>query len=96
MDKPIQVTIAYVDHQHQLLIPVKVPKNTTIKEAIECSGICQQGATIDLDHLAVGIFGRLKTLENIVQHDDRIELYRPLVFDPKDARRRRLAANQKD
>lgn len=90
----IAIQIAYADHKQQLLIDLSVPANTTIQDALLKSNIAQQG--VDISQLAVGIYGKKKELDTIVREHDRIELYRPLVADPKDSRRRRVEKERKD
>jgi putative ubiquitin-RnfH superfamily antitoxin RatB of RatAB toxin-antitoxin module len=66
-----------------------VDAGTTIGQAIEMSGILQEAPEINLVTMPVGIYGKKKTLDTVLQPRDRIEIYRPLIADPKDARRRR-------
>ncbi len=62
-------------------------------DAIEQSGILTEFAEIDLAHNPVGIFGRRCSLERPLHPGDRVEIYRPLAIDPKEARRRRAGRN---
>jgi uncharacterized protein len=78
------IEVAYATPEQQVIIALDVPYNTTIATAIELSGLKVEAA-------AVGIFGKSCDLQHIVQVGDRIELYRPLVHDPKEARRQRAA-----
>jgi putative ubiquitin-RnfH superfamily antitoxin RatB of RatAB toxin-antitoxin module len=66
-----------------------VEEGTTIGQAIEQSGILQDAPDINLVTMPVGIYGKKKTLDTVLQARDRIEIYRALIADPKDARRRR-------
>ena len=62
---------------------------TTIGQAIEISGILQDAPEINLATMPVGIYNKKKTLDTVLRARDRVEIYRPLIADPKDARRRR-------
>jgi putative ubiquitin-RnfH superfamily antitoxin RatB of RatAB toxin-antitoxin module len=93
-EKEIGVVIAYALPDHQWLIDVSVPPGTTVRGAIEASGLLAHAPGIDLDATRVGIYGKLSTLDTVVRASDRIEVYRPLIADPKDARRRRAAGGK--
>jgi putative ubiquitin-RnfH superfamily antitoxin RatB of RatAB toxin-antitoxin module len=87
----INVSVAYALPDRQYLIDVQVAPGTTLEAAIRQSGFLRQMSDIDLANVRIGIFGKLKTLETIVRERDRIEIYRPLIADPKEARRTRAA-----
>ena len=91
----IDVEVAYATPKKQLIIPVKVSKGTNIKQAIEKSGIQKEFADIDLNINHVGIFGKKTTLNHVLVEKDRIEIYRPLIIDPKEQRRRKAADKKK-
>ena len=90
LDK-IMIEVSYALPKKQIIIPVLVPKDTSVKEAIELSGILKAFDGIDLSSNQVGIFGKLTTLDKDVRDRDRIEIYRPLSADPKEIRRKRAA-----
>lgn len=92
-DGQIPVSICYASPRLQVLRQMQVLPGTTIQQAILASGLLQQVPEIDLSSGKVGIFGKLKTLDTVLRAQDRVEIYRPLIADPKDARRRR--ANKK-
>lgn len=90
------VEVAYALPHHQKIIELKVTPGTTALAAVERSGIVRIFPEIDLATAKMGIFGQTlgtKGLgaphEHILQAGDRVEIYRPLICDPKDARRRR-------
>jgi len=87
MNRVCQIEVAYATPEKQLIISVNLPLGSTIGEAIQQSGIKQRFPEIDLQHQAVGIFSQLKSLNDLVQEGDRIEIYRPLYLDPKEARK---------
>ncbi len=83
----IPVEIAYALPNLQVLKKLDIPKGSNLAQAIEFSGISEQFSEIDLKNGKFGIFGKLATLNTILQPHDRVEIYRPLIIDPKDARR---------
>jgi putative ubiquitin-RnfH superfamily antitoxin RatB of RatAB toxin-antitoxin module len=87
----MEVIVAWAVAGQALLRPVKVVPGTTIEQAIAASGMLQAVPEIDLAAYPVGIYGKKKPLDTIVRPLDRIEIYRPLVADPKESRRRRAA-----
>ena len=95
MPDKIMIEVSFALPKKQIIIPVLVPKGTSIKEAIELSGILKKFGEIDLDSNQVGIFGKLTTLDKVLRDRDRIEIYRPLIADPKEIRRKRAAEGKK-
>lgn len=91
-DKPaVRVEIAHVGRSEVYLSTVNIMPGTNVREAIEQSNILNKYPEINLDGNRVGIFGRLCGLDHIPIDGDRIEIYRPLSTDPREARRRRQA-----
>ncbi|NND44256.1 MAG: RnfH family protein [Xanthomonadales bacterium] len=88
----IHVEVAHARPEKQALLGVDVPPGTTVAQAIEASGILDAfpGLVVDPDRL--GIFGRRTTPDTVLGDGDRVEIYRPLIADPKEARRKRAAA----
>jgi uncharacterized protein len=91
MPDKIMIEVAYALPKKQIIIPVLVPKGVSVKEAIELSGVLAKFEDIDLSTSQVGIFGKVTTLDKTLRNHDRIEIYRPLVADPKEIRRKRVA-----
>ena len=91
MPDKIMIEVSYALPKKQIIIPVLVPKNISVKEAIELSGVLKKFEEINLDSNQVGIFGKLTTLDKDVRDRDRIEIYRPLAADPKEIRRKKAA-----
>lgn len=94
MDK-LNIEITYALPHQYYLKHLQVEVGTTIQSAILQSGILQQYKDIDLRENKVGIFSRPAKLTDVLQEGDRIEIYRPLLADPKEIRRKR-AEQQKD
>ena len=93
----IKVSLSYAPALQADSMPIlralDVEAGTTIGQAIELSGILQEAPEINLVTMPVGIYGKKKTLDTVLQPRDRIEIYRPLIADPKVARRRRAKKN---
>jgi len=87
----IQVEVAYACADRQVVLAVDVPMDASVERAIRDSGILARFPEIDLARQAVGIFGARVALDDMVHAGDRVEIYRPLQVDPKEARRRRAA-----
>jgi uncharacterized protein len=85
----LHVQISYAKNDLQVVHELCVPAGTTLLEAIHQSGILRQISDIDLTLSRVGIYGKLKSLDTVLREHDRVEIYRPLVADPKDSRRQR-------
>lgn len=87
----IHVEVAYALRKRQALVAVEVEERATIEEAIQHSGILEAFPEINLRRAKVGIFGRPVALRTLVRDGDRVEIYRPLIADPKEARRKKAA-----
>lgn len=85
----MNVTVCYASIAEQVELLVDVAPNATVIQAINASGILAQFGEIDLQKNQVGIFSRRAKLGDGLQAGDRIEIYRPLTIDPKEARRQR-------
>ena len=85
----IRVEVAYAAAHAQIIRQLSVEPGASIEQAIQRSGILEEFPEIDLAVNRVGIFAVLARLSDTVSDGDRIEIYRPLIADPKEARRRR-------
>ncbi len=90
----IQVEVAYALRDKQVLLRVSVPPGATVADVIHCSGVLMEFPEIDLANNKTGIFSKLVQLDAKVREKDRIEIYRPLIADPKEGRRRRANAGK--
>ena len=89
-DQPaLSVQVCHALPDRIFLRDLRVKPGTSVQQAIVDSGLLEQMPGLDLAELKVGIHGKQKSLEVTVRDGDRIEVYRPLIADPKDARRRR-------
>ena len=83
----LQVEVAYATPARQRIVKIRVPQGTTAAQAIEVSGIARDFPEA-LSRPGVGIFGRRVAEDYVLKEGDRVEIYRPLLVDPKEARRR--------
>ncbi|WP_394754007.1 RnfH family protein [Crenothrix sp.] len=83
------IEVAYATPDKQALVSLPVPLDTTAEQAIHASGLLAQFPEIDLEQTKVGVFGVLCNLDHSLKHGDRVEIYRPLMLDPKAARLQR-------
>ena len=81
--------MTYALREEQVLLELEVTDGTTARQAIERSGILQRFPEIDLARAGLGIFGRVVAPDTPLRDGDRVEIYRPLIADPKLARRTR-------
>ncbi len=88
------VEIAYALPAQQVIIPVKLIEGMTAETAIKKSGILDKFPEIDLNVNKIGLFGKLNKLDVELRHLDRVEIYRPLIADPKEVRRQRAEAGK--
>lgn len=85
----MKVEVAYARPDEQVIIAVEVDSGTTLEQAIQLSGIVQQFPEIEIGKNKTGIFGKIAKPDTVLREMDRVEIYRPLIADPKESRRRR-------
>ena len=85
----IHVELVYALPEQQPMLRVRLAEGASVEDAIRASGILEAFPDIDLTRNKVGIFSKLVKLDEIVRDRDRVEIYRPLIADPKEVRRRR-------
>ena len=91
----INVEVAYALPEKQVIRAVNVDAGTTIGAAIVQSGIMMDFPDLELEDAKVGIFGKAAAMTTVLSDGDRVEIYRPLIADPKEVRRKRAAAGKK-
>lgn len=96
MSNDITIEVAYAAARSQTILRLRVKSGTTVGGAIKRSGILEQFQEIDLGLNKVGIFGKLARTDTMLRDRDRVEIYRALIADPKEARRRRAQAAKRD
>jgi uncharacterized protein len=95
MSARLSIEVCYALAGEQTLIAVELPAGATLQQALEASGILQRYPRIDLVTQKVGVFGKLKPLDTVLADHDRVEIYRPLLVDPKLSRQRRVEKTRK-
>jgi putative ubiquitin-RnfH superfamily antitoxin RatB of RatAB toxin-antitoxin module len=85
----IRVEVVYALPERQVLLAVDVPAGTTLMQAIERSGIRDAFDDMEVDPARLGVFGRKQPPDHVLREGDRVEIYRPLIADPKEVRRAR-------
>lgn len=90
MSELIEVEVVYALSDYQVLEYLKVPYGTTVAKAVQLSGICNRFPEIQPDNKNLGVFGKLVKPESILHNHDRVEIYRPIIVDPKEKRRKRV------
>lgn len=94
MAEQIHVQLCYAAPAREYWRELTVDAGTTIEQAIRQSGLLADIPGIDLALQPVGLYGKKKPLDTVLREHDRIEIYRPLLADPKDSRRRRAEKKQ--
>lgn len=89
MAERIAVEVVCATPERQLLYRVSLPAGSTALQAVQQSGILQELPEVAFDPSRLGIFSRRVEADELLKDGDRVEIYRPLTIDPKDARRRR-------
>lgn len=84
----MHVGVAYADKFKKTWLKLDVPDGSSVRDAIERSGLLQQFPEIDLEVNKVGIFGRLTGLDTVLTDGNRVEIYRPITADPETVERR--------
>jgi len=90
-DGSINVEVVYATAYSQHRVALRLQQASTVKQAIDESGLLAKFAEIDLTRNKVGIYAKLCRLDTTLRDQDRVEIYRPLVVDPKEVRRQRAA-----
>jgi len=91
----LAVVVAYspapeqVDHT-----PLTLPAGATVRDALRVSGLLERHPAIDLGTHKLGVWGKLRPLDHVLRDGDRVEVYRPLKVDPKEARRQRYRSHR--
>jgi putative ubiquitin-RnfH superfamily antitoxin RatB of RatAB toxin-antitoxin module len=87
----IRIEVAYAKPERQLILELEAEQGITAKEAVIRSGILDEFPEIDIETARLGIFGKATTPKTVLNPSDRVEIYRPLIADPKEARKKRAA-----
>ncbi|WP_114815061.1 RnfH family protein [Paraburkholderia kururiensis] len=94
--KRLTIDVCYALPDAQTVLTVELAEGATLRDAIDASGILSRHPDIDLARQKTGVFGKLKPLDAPLADHDRVEIYRPLIVDPKLARRRRVEKTRRE
>mgnify|MGYP003524589550 CR=1 FL=1 len=87
----LKVEVCYALPEKQVMIPVSLPEGATLLQAVEASGILEKYPEIDPAKNKFGIYAKLSRPDTPLRDRDRVEIYRPLIADPKEVRKQRAA-----
>jgi putative ubiquitin-RnfH superfamily antitoxin RatB of RatAB toxin-antitoxin module len=90
-NKTMTVEVAYALPERQVILELQVPEGTSVLEAAQASGVTGKFEGIDLDNTKFGIFGKVVSPKQVLREGERVEIYRPLIADPKEVRKARAA-----
>ncbi len=94
MPEMLHVEVIYALPTKQQLVSLRLPPGSTVRQAIEASGLLQKYPEIDLAKNKLGVFAKLSKPDAVLRDHDRVEIYRPLLADPKEVRKQRAAAGK--
>ena len=95
MKKLLDIEVCFASAERQVMVAVKVASGATVADAIALSKVLSKFPEINLEKNRVGVFGKLAKLAAVLRDGDRVEIYRPLIADPKEARRKRAVRTNK-
>lgn len=87
----LRVEVVYARPERQELIRLTLPAGATLQQALELSGLLPKHPEIDLATGKFGVYSKLAKLDTVLRDRDRVEIYRPLIADPKEVRKQRAA-----
>lgn len=90
----MKVEVAFALPERQVLVAIELADGATIAEALERSGLARQYPAENIESLPVGVWGRVTDRAHVLSDGDRVEIYRPLQIDPREARRRLALAGK--
>ncbi len=91
MAEMLNVEVCYALPGKQEMVRVKVPEGASLQQALEASGLLGKYPEIDIGKTKFGIWNKLSKLDSVLRNQDRVEVYRPLIADPKEVRKQRAA-----
>jgi len=91
MAETITIEVCYALKERQEVATVRLPAGSTAQQAIEASGMLEKFPEIDLAKNKIGVFAKLSKPDTPLRDRDRVEIYRPLIADPKEVRKQRAA-----
>ncbi len=94
MSEVLDIEVVFATPDSQVLVSVSLPREATVADAIEASGLKSRFPAHDLDLCTAGVWGSVVQRDRRLRSGDRVELYRPLEIDPREARRRLASAGR--
>lgn len=91
MAEMLNIEVCYALPAKQEMVRVKLPAGATLLQALEASGLLAKYPEIDLKKNKFGVFAKLSKVDSVLRDQDRVEIYRPLIADPKEVRKQRAA-----
>jgi putative ubiquitin-RnfH superfamily antitoxin RatB of RatAB toxin-antitoxin module len=91
MAETIQIEVVYARADRQDVIPLTLAAGTTLRQAVEVSGLMEKYPDVDPAKGKFGIYSKLAKPDTVLRDRDRVEIYRPLIADPKEVRKQRAA-----
>lgn len=91
MAEMLNIEVCYAQSARQELVRVKLAEGATLQQALEASGLLAKYPEIDLKKNKFGIWNKLSKADAVLRDKDRVEIYRPLIADPKEVRKQRAA-----
>ena len=91
MADTIKIEVVYALPSRQEVVPLTLPAGSTLQQALEASGLLAKYPEIDLAKGKFGIYSKIAKLDTVLRDWDRVEIYRPLIADPKEVRKQRAA-----
>ncbi|MCL2345240.1 MAG: RnfH family protein [Desulfobulbus sp.] len=90
----LDIEVCYARADKQEVVRLSLPAGATLGQALEASGLLLKYPEIDLGKNKFGIYARLSKTDTVLRDRDRVEIYRPLIADPKEVRKQRAAAGK--
>ena len=91
----ISVEVVFATLERQELVALEIAEGSTLADAIAASGLSEMFDDFEVVPTRVGIFSQKASLDQVLSNGDRVEIYRPLIADPKEARRQRALLQSK-
>jgi putative ubiquitin-RnfH superfamily antitoxin RatB of RatAB toxin-antitoxin module len=91
MAEILNIEVCYASPAKQELVRLKLPEGTSLQQALEVSGLLAKYPEIDIKKNKFGIWNKLSKLDSVLRNQDRVEIYLPLIADPKEVRKQRAA-----
>jgi putative ubiquitin-RnfH superfamily antitoxin RatB of RatAB toxin-antitoxin module len=91
MADPIHIEVIFPRPEHQDVVRLELPAGSTLKQAFDASGLTEKYPETDFNAFKFGIFAKLAKPDAVLRDRDRVEIYRPLIADPKEVRKQRAA-----